>query len=80
MEASANIDSKISENYVAKQELQKFWKQMKAFFESVETDIYNLRILVMSFIDKIKAVISKNNPVEVVEEFEKWVKFFTSEK
>lgn len=80
METHSHNEAKLSEHYAAKQELQKFWKQIKAFFESVETDIYNLRILVMSFIDKIKTVLSKNNPIEVVEEFEKWVKFFTSEK
>lgn len=61
-------------------ELQKFCKQLKTFFESVETDTYNLKILVASFIEKIRTVLMKNNPVEVVEEFEKWIKFFTNEK
>ena len=62
----------------AKPELQKFCKQI-GYFESVETDIYNLRMLVMSFIDKIRTVLEKNNPVEVVEEFDKWFNFFILE-
>ncbi|CAI2373824.1 unnamed protein product [Moneuplotes crassus] len=74
------MSTQVSENYGAKQEIQKFCKQIKAFFESVETDIYNLRILVASFIEKIKTVLTKNNPVEIIEEFDKWVKFFTTEK
>lgn len=37
-------------------------------------------MLVMSFIEKIRSVLSKPNPVEVVEEFERWVQFFTKEK
>lgn len=63
----------------AKPELQKFCKQIRLFFESVETDIYNLRMLVMSFIDKIRTVLEKNNPVGVVEEFDKWFNFFILE-
>lgn len=61
-------------------EIQKFWKQIKAFFESIESDTYNLKMMVATFVDKIKQVLTKSNPVEVVEEFDKWLKIFTNEK
>jgi len=80
MEVAKDITMQTPVTFSAKPELQKFCKQIKGFFESVETDIYNLRMLVMAFIDKIKTVLTKNNPTEVIEEFDKWVKFFTAEK
>lgn len=37
-------------------------------------------MLVASFIDKIRSVLENNDPIQVVEEFDKWIKFFANEK
>lgn len=59
-------------------EMQKFSKQVKPFFETIENETFNLKMLVVSFIEKIKSVLMKSNPVEVIEEFEEWLKLFLS--
>lgn len=59
-------------------DMQKFSKQIKPFFETIENETFNLKMLVVSFIEKIKLVLSKHNPVEVIEEFDKWLKLFLS--
>lgn len=50
------------------------------FFESVENHNYSLKMLVVFFIEKLKAVMNKSNPIEMVEEFEKWFMIFDKEK
>jgi hypothetical protein len=53
---------------------------MRNFFDSLESDNYSLRMLVASFVDKIKSIFKLNNPIDLVNEFEKWLKFFAIEK
>lgn len=82
MESQSDIQARNTRRASAKltSDLQKYSKQIKPFFENIENDTYSLKMLVLSFIEKIRTVLSKNNPIEVIEEFEKWIKFFTNEK
>ena len=61
-------------------ELQMFCKRMRSFFDLLESDNYSLRMLVASFLDKIKMIFKASNPIEIVIEFDKWLKFFAIEK
>lgn len=61
-------------------ELQLFCKRMRSFFDNLESDSYSLRMLVLSFIDKIRSILKSNSPVELVDEFDKWLRFFANEK
>jgi hypothetical protein len=46
----------------------------------MESDTYTLKSMVNSFIDRIGHVLTKSNPQEVTEEFERWLKILTNEK